>query len=132
MAALLFLLKLLEYRFFVQDLSIEIYIGSVAVLFTALGIWAGSKIIGKGRVKLVQVTDFQLNEKALEQSGISQREYEVLQLMAEGHSNQEIGEKLFISLSTVKTHTASLFVKLDAKRRTQAIQKAKELGLIGR
>lgn len=132
MAALLFLLKMLEYRFFVRDLSIEIYIGSVAVVFTVLGIWAGSKIIGKGRVRFVQVTDFQLDEKELERSGISQREHEVLQLMAEGHSNHEIGEKLFISLSTVKTHTASLFVKLDARRRTQAIQKAKELGLIGR
>jgi two-component system, NarL family, response regulator LiaR len=130
MAALLFLLKMLEYRFFVKDLSLEIYVGSVAVLFTAIGIWAGSKLIGKRKVKVIHQTQFDLDEAALKQAGISQREYDVLQLMADGLSNQEIGDKLFISLSTVKTHSANLFVKLDAKRRTQAIQRAKELRLI--
>ena len=130
MAALLFLLKMLEYRFFVRDLSLEIYVGSIAVLFTVIGVWAGSKLIGKRKVKVIHQTHFELDEAALKQLGISQREYDVLQLMADGMSNQEIGDKLFISLSTVKTHSANLFVKLDAKRRTQAIQRAKELRLI--
>ena len=71
-----------------------------------------------------------MNEKILTETGISKREHEVLELMAKGLTNQEIADKLFVSLNTVKTHTANLFVKLDAKRRTQAIQRAKELQLI--
>ncbi len=130
MAALLFFLKVLEYRFFVRDLSLEIYLGAVAVMFTIIGVWAGSKLISRGNVKVIQASSFEIDEATLDQSGISQREYDVLQLMALGMSNQEIGDKLFISLSTVKTHTANLFVKLDVKRRTQAIQRAKELRLI--
>jgi ATP/maltotriose-dependent transcriptional regulator MalT len=90
-------------------------------------------VCGQASDLLVPVSsdNFQLNEALLAQTGISKREYEVLELMAQGLSNQEIAEKLFVSLNTVKTHTSNLFVKLDAKRRTQAIQKAKELGLIG-
>jgi ATP/maltotriose-dependent transcriptional regulator MalT len=74
--------------------------------------------------------DFKLDENLLRQTSISKREYDVLELMARGLSNQEIAEKLFVSQNTVKTHLANLFVKLDAKRRTEAIHKAKELGLI--
>ena len=62
--------------------------------------------------------------------GISKREYEVLELMARGLSNQEIADALFVSINTIKTHVSNLFLKLDTKRRTQAIQKAKELRLI--
>ncbi|WP_339789653.1 LuxR C-terminal-related transcriptional regulator [uncultured Imperialibacter sp.] len=130
MAALLFLLKLLEYRFFVRDLSLEIYVGAVALLFVLIGVWAGGKIIGKRRTTVIVQRKFHLNEDELRRLEISQRELQVLQLMAEGFSNQEIADKLFISLSTVKTHTANLFSKLDSRRRTQAVQKAKELSLI--
>ena len=70
-------------------------------------------------------------EKALSDWNITPREYEVLQLIAQGLSNQEIAERLFLSLNTVKTHTSNVFSKLDVQRRTQAIQKAKELGLLG-
>jgi ATP/maltotriose-dependent transcriptional regulator MalT len=77
-----------------------------------------------------QAGEFKLNEKILTETGISKREHEVLELMAKGLTNQEIADKLFVSLNTVKTHTANLFIKLDAKRRTQAIQRAKELQLI--
>jgi two-component system, NarL family, response regulator LiaR len=128
MAALIGLLKFLEYRFFVRDLSIEFYIGIVAVLFVALGIWVGMRLT---RVKVVAADpDFTLDEKELKRLGISRREYEVLELISQGLSNREIAEKLFVSLSTVKTHSANLFMKLDASRRTQAVQRARELRLI--
>jgi NarL family two-component system response regulator LiaR len=132
LALLIFLLKFLEYRLFVRDLSLEFYIGIIALFCTAIGVWAGLRLTRPKKVLVAVSSDnFKLNEALLAQTGISKREYEVLELMAQGLSNQEIAEKLFVSLNTVKTHTSNLFVKLDAKRRTQAIQKAKELGLIG-
>lgn len=128
MAGLVFLLKYLEYQLIVRDLSIEFYVGIVAVFFTALGIWAGLKLT---RRKVVMVgPEFVLNESALQRTGVSKREYEVLELMAKGFSNQEIADKLFVSLNTIKTHSSNLFLKLEVSRRTQAIQKAKELRLI--
>jgi DNA-binding CsgD family transcriptional regulator len=131
MALLIFILKFVEYRFLVRDLSLEFYLGLVAVLFTVIGVWAGLRITGKKTVVITQpAMDFRLNEETLKQRGISKREYEVLELMATGLSNQEIADKLFVSLNTVKTHLSNLFTKLDVKRRTQAIQRAKELRLI--
>lgn len=128
MAVLFGLLKYVEYSFFVRDIPIEVYIGLIAVGFAVLGIWAGSKL---ARPKVVKLgPDFEVDEKEVDRLGISKREYEVLELIAEGLSNQEIAEKLFVSSSTVKTHTSNLFAKLDARRRTQAVQVAKELHLI--
>lgn len=128
LAGLIALLKYIEYRFVVRDLSLEFYIGVIAILFTGLGIWAGPRLT---RRKVVLVDpNFVLNEADLQRLGISKREHEVLELIAKGHSNQEIAEKLFVSVNTVKTHLSNLFGKLDAARRTQAIQKAKELRLI--
>jgi two-component system, NarL family, response regulator LiaR len=128
MAALTGILKLVEYRFFVRDLSLEFYLGVVAVLFTAVGVWAGMKLTR--RKVIVANPDFRLNEPELQRLGISKREYEVLELMAQGLSNQEIADKLFVSLNTIKTHSSSIFMKLDARRRTQAIHRAKEVGLL--
>jgi len=128
LAALVFVLKYLEYRLIVRDLSIEFYVGIVALFFTALGIWAGLKLTQK-RVVMVG-PEFIFNESELKRLGISRREHEVLELMAKGMSNQEIADKLFVSLNTIKTHSSSLFLKLEVNRRTQAIQKAKELRLI--
>jgi two-component system, NarL family, response regulator LiaR len=131
LAVLVFLLKFVEYRYFVRDLSLEFYVGLVAILFTGIGVWAGLKITGKKTVVVTQAaTDFKVNEDQLRQLGISKREYEVLELLARGLTNQEIGDRLFVSLNTVKTHLSNLFIKLDVKRRTQAIQKAKELHLL--
>ena len=131
LAVLVFILKFIEYRFFVRDLSLEFYIGLIALLFTGIGIWSGLKLTSKKViVTTIPATPFRLNETELKRLGISKREHEVLELMAQGLSNQEIGDKLFVSLNTIKTHTSSLFLKLDVKRRTQAIQKAKELQLI--
>jgi two-component system, NarL family, response regulator LiaR len=131
LAALVFLLKVIEYKFLVRTLSIEIYMGIVAILFTVLGVWGGLKLTTPKKIIVsVPQGDFVLNEDNLKSFGISKREHEVLELMARGLSNQEIADRLFVSLNTVKTHSSNLFIKLDVKRRTQAIQKAKELALI--
>ncbi len=128
LASLVALLKVIEYRYLIRDLSLEFYVGTVAFLFTGLGIWAGLKITRR-RTVLVN-PDFVLDETGLRRLGISRRELEVLELISRGLSNQEIADQLFLSLHTVKTHTSNLFLKLDVKRRTQAIQKAKELQFI--
>lgn len=128
MAAMIAVMKYAEYRFIVKDFSIEFYVGIVAVFFTAIGIWAGLKLTRK-KVVIVN-SDFTLDEAKLRRLGISKREHEVLELIAGGLSNQEIADKLFVSINTVKSHSSNLFLKLDASRRTQAIQKAKELRLI--
>jgi NarL family two-component system response regulator LiaR len=135
LALLLFGMRWLEYRFLILDHAMDLYVGFIAVIFTALGIWLAIKLIRPKTIvveKQVFVSDqqFQLNEQALENLGISRRELEVLALMSQGLSNQEIGAKLFLSLNTIKTHSARLFEKLEVKRRTQAIEKAKRLGLI--
>lgn len=119
---------MIEYRFLVRDLTLEFYIGIVAIFFTALGIWVGLKFTRK---KVVMINpDFHFNDKEQTKRNISKRELEVLELMAQGLANQEIADKLFVSLNTVKTHSSNLFSKLEVRRRTQAIQKAKELNLI--
>jgi two-component system, NarL family, response regulator LiaR len=125
---MVFVLKYLEYSILVRDLSIEFYVGIVAVLFTGLGIWAGLKLTRR-RVILVGA-EFVFNREEMQRLGISKRELEVLELMAKGLSNQEIADRLFVSLNTIKTHSSNLFLKLEVSRRTQAIQKAKELRLI--
>jgi NarL family two-component system response regulator LiaR len=138
LAFLLFLLKWLELRFIIFEHSFEIYIGFIAVIFTALGIWLALKL-SKPKIETVVVErevyvnrngNFILNTSLISQLELSKRELEVLSLLAQGLSNQEIAEKLFVSLSTVKTHIQNLFEKLDVKRRTQAIEKARSLNLI--
>jgi len=128
MAVLLGLLKLIEYKYFVRDIPLEFYIGSVAVMFTALGIWAGLRLT---RPKIIKVAGpFERDDAALKRTGISGREFEVLELIAAGLSNQDIADRLFVSTSTVKTHVSNLLAKLDASRRTEAIARAKEMRII--
>ncbi len=138
LALLLFLLKWLELRFIIFDYSFEIYIGFIAVIFTALGIWLALKL-SKPKIETVVVEkevyinsneNFVLNTSLISQLELSKREMEILGLLAQGHSNQEIATTLFVSLSTVKTHLQNLFEKLEVKRRTQAVEKAKRLHLI--
>lgn len=143
LAFLLFLLKWLELRFIIFDHSFEIYIGFIAVIFTALGIWLALKLSkptpGSYRVETVVVEkevyvnskeNFVLDTLLVSQLELSKRELEILGLLAQGYSNQEIATKLFISVSTVKTHNQNIFEKLAVKRRTQAVEKAKRLNLI--
>jgi NarL family two-component system response regulator LiaR len=128
MAVLIGLLKLVEYRYFVRDIPLEFYIGLVAVMFTALGVWAGLRLT---RPKIVRVEEpLPIDEDGIRKLGISKREYEVLQLVSDGLSNQEIADKLFVSTHTVKTHVSNLLAKLESDRRTQAIRRAKELRII--
>jgi two-component system, NarL family, response regulator LiaR len=134
MAGLFGLLKLAEYHYFIRDLSIELYLGLVAVFFSVLGVWAGLKLTRPKPLPAPQRVSKPLDKvqinAVLQNLGISPREYEVLSLIAEGLSNQEIANRMFISLNTVKTHSSNLFLKLDVKRRTQALQKAHDLGLL--
>jgi len=136
LALLLLLLKWLEWRFIIIDHAFEIYAGSIAVIFTALGIWLAIKLITP-KVKTVIIekqvfanTGFVLNQDELNRLRLSTRELEVLQLIADGLSNQQIAQRLFVSLNTIKTHTSNLFLKMEVERRTQAIEMAKRLGLI--
>lgn len=136
LALLLILLKTLEWNFLIVNHSVEVYAGSIALVFTILGIWLASKLITP-KVKTVIIEKevlsnfkFIFNVAELNKLRISLRELEVLQLMAAGLSNQQVADKLFVSLNTIKTHTSNLFTKLEAERRTQAIEKAKRLNLI--
>lgn len=129
MAVLVFVLKYVEYRYLLRDLRVEVYVGVVAMLFTALGIWMGTRMLTR-KVDPPVAEPARLDTEALQRSGISGRELEVLELIAQGRSNQEIADTLFISLPTVKSHSSSLFGKLDVKRRTEAVHKAKSLGII--
>jgi NarL family two-component system response regulator LiaR len=136
MAILFLLLKWLEWKFLLVHHSFEIYVGLIALVFTALGVWLALKIVSPKTViveKVVQVHTADatsLDPAAAQDLGISDREMEVLALMAEGLSNEEIADRLFVSLNTIKTHNSNIFSKLDVKRRTQAVQKAKSLRLI--
>ena len=138
LALLLFLLKWLELRFIIFHHSFEIYIGFIAVIFTALGIWLAIKlsrpkietVVVEKEVYVTKNENFVLDTSLVAQLELSKRELEILGLLAQGHSNQEIAAKLFVSLSTVKTHIQNLFEKLDVKRRIQAVEKAKRLSLI--
>ena len=132
---LIVVLKLIEYRFLVLERSLEIYGGLVALLFAGVGIWLGLRFTKTKETVVVKevpvlTREFVMDEARLEQLGITAREFEILELIARGMSNREIAEKLFVSENTVKTHSSRLFDKLSAKRRTQAVQIAKEMRLI--
>jgi DNA-binding CsgD family transcriptional regulator len=139
-------LRFVEYRFLVLDHSLEIYGGIVALIFSTLGIWLGLKLTRTRETVVVREVPvpvevpvevrvpvplpFTRDEARVAKLGVTPRELEILEAMAAGLSNREIAERLFVSENTVKTHTARLFDKLAAKRRTQAVQRAKEAGLI--
>lgn len=137
LAALLFVLKWLELRFIIIDHAFEMYAGAIALIFTGLGIWLALKLT-KPKVEtrfiekevVLHQKEFVLNQTELEKLGLSKRELEVLDLMSKGMSNQEIAGQLFVSLNTIKTHSSKIFEKLDVKRRTQAVEKAKRLSII--
>ncbi len=130
LALLVILIKWLDYRFIIKDVSLEIYVGIIASLCAILGIWMGLKLTNPKVVYTTTELDFIQDESKIKELGLSQRELDVLELIAKGHSNQEIAEALFISLNTVKTHSSSLFSKLGVNRRTQAVQHAKENRII--
>lgn len=138
LAILFFIVQWMEIRFLLFSNNIQIYILLIAVLFTGIGIWIAGKIrtpkvetlIVEKPVFVATTAHFEIDLSELSRRKISKRELEVLHLMAEGKSNQEIADELFVSLPTIKTHAANLFEKLDVKRRTQAVETAKRLRLL--
>lgn len=133
--ALIALLKAVEYRYLVIERSVEIYGGLIAAIFAATGIWLGLKLTRVRETVVVREVPappgpFIPNERKIEELSLTPRELEVLGLMAQGLSNKEIADRIFVSENTVKTHSSRVFDKLDARRRTQAVQKAKDFGLI--
>ena len=138
MALLLFLIKWLEAHFIVFNYRLDFFVGAIAIIFTVLGIWLALKLVKpKVETRIIEKEVYidisvqtEINQQAIAKLGISKRELDVLNLMASGLSNEEIAGKLFIGLNTVKTHSSSIFLKLDVKRRTQAIEKAKRLKII--
>lgn len=137
---LIALLKVLEYKFFLHAYPSEVYGGLVALIFSGLGLyfglrWARSREVEREVVVIREVRvpeggAFVLDAAKLQEVGLTQREHEILGLIAEGLSNREIAERLFVSENTVKTHSSRVFDKLGVNRRVQAVVKGRELGLI--
>ena len=131
---LITLLKVIEYKHFVHEYPGEIYGGLIALIFTALGIYFGLRLTRPKEVVVVREVEvekpFVANPETLKDVSLTPREHEILGLIARGLSNREIGETLFVSENTVKTHASRLFEKMQVNRRVQAVQKGKELGLI--
>jgi ATP/maltotriose-dependent transcriptional regulator MalT len=129
-------LKLIEYRWLLVAHSIEIYAALVAAIFAAVGIWLGRRITRPRETVVVREVlvpapaEFIRDEARLETLGITPRELEILGLIAQGLSNREIAERVFVSENTVKTHSSRVFDKLGARRRTQAVEIGKRLKII--
>lgn len=129
-------LQLIEYRWLVVEHSVEIYGGLVAAVFASVGIWLGLRLTSRTESVVVREVmvpapvNFVRDQSKLESLGITPRELEILELIAEGLSNREIAARVYVSENTVKTHSSRVFDKLGARRRTQAVQMGKELRLI--
>lgn len=123
--AILLLFQLSKYSLISGTLSIEIIIAIIAVVFFFIGIYLNKKSLHKKETHTKKI-----DLKKIESLELSKREYQILGEIALGLSNKEIANKLFLSESTIKTHVSNLLVKLNAKRRTQAIQIAKEINIL--
>ena len=120
-----FLLQWLEYQHWLRRFSTEFYLVFLSTTFTVFGIWIGHKLTQKP-----PTSQFTRNTQALRELAISDRESEVLTLLASGHNNQEIGQRLHISINTVKTHLQKVYAKLEVSHRGEAVQKARNLRLV--
>lgn len=120
-----FALQWLEYTYVTRAFATEFYVVLIALAFTGLGVWAGYRLTPKAAPAA-----FERNDAAAKSLGLTERECRVLELLAAGQANKEIARTLDVSPNTVKTHVANLFQKLEVERRTQAIQKARELRLL--
>jgi DNA-binding NarL/FixJ family response regulator len=120
------LLQWLEYQIWARMHAGTIYVALIAAVFMGLGIWMGRRLFRSEP----RTGSFTPNERAQASLGITERERQVLQLLAEGRSNKVVAAQLGVSPNTVKTHVARLFEKLRVARRTEAIQLARELGLV--
>ncbi|MEP0369319.1 MAG: response regulator transcription factor [Cyclobacteriaceae bacterium] len=120
---LLLIVQTLKHNFMIQEIELEVFGLVLVLLAIPVGVLLGRSWVRKQAVKSV-------NYKTASQDVLSEREMDVLKLVAQGHSNQEIADQLFVSLNTTKTHISSIYQKLGAQRRTQAVQKAIEIGII--
>lgn len=138
---LIAVLRVIEYRWLLVQHSFEIYGGLVAAIFAALGVWLGLKLtrpaapvvireVVEREVVVPAPAAFVRDDRQVGTLGLTPRELEILERIAEGLSNQEIAARLFVSENTVKTHASRVFDKLGAKRRTQAVQRARDLRII--
>lgn len=138
MASLIFGLKWIQWNFLIMENAIDIYLGLLAILFTMLGAWIASQLIKpkehtvfvEKQVVIHKSPVFKLNQAGLEKLNLTNREYQILKLIVQGYSNSGIAEKLFLSLSTIKTHVSNLYVKMNVKSRFQAIAVAKEMNIV--
>ena len=138
MAFILLLLKWMQWHFIIIKHSYEVYIALIALLFLGLGIWLAMKlsrpktttVVVEKEIYIESTGEFNINEAALNKLGLSKRELEVLELMSAGLSNDEIANKLYVSINTIKTHSKNLFEKMSVERRTQAIDMGKRLRII--
>ena len=134
--ALTVLLKHFEYRYFIRAYSLEVYGGLIAVVFVCFGIWLGLTLTRNAETVVIKEVmapspvSFVRNSANVAATGITPRELQILELIASGLSNKEIAETIYISENTVKTHSRRLFEKLNARRRTQAVQAGKRLGIL--
>ena len=126
LAAGAFGLQLIEYQYLVRNHATETYVVIIALGFMSLGVWVGLRLFRPAATQ----RDFVPNTQAQASLGISERELDVLRLLAAGRSNKEIANELAVSPNTIKTHIANLFGKLEVRRRTEAIGRARELGII--
>jgi len=125
LAGLAVLLQWAQYRYFVLQMPGEIYIGLVATIFVGLGIWVGMRLTAQP-----PSATFEPNEKAAKALGLTPREREILEHLAKGASNKEIARTLAVSPNTIKTHVASLYLKLGVSGRGKAVEAARSLALI--
>jgi ATP/maltotriose-dependent transcriptional regulator MalT len=117
--------------FFARDLALEAYIGILGVFCTILGGWIGWKLTRPKAIKEDEKSiAVEIGNSSDDKFGLSPREFEVLQLIAKGHSYQEIADHLFLSITTVKTHASNIFSKMNVQRRTQAVMLAQKSGLL--
>lgn len=137
-AILVFSLKWLQWKFLILTNSLEVYIGLIAVFFTVLGVWVATQfvkpkvqeIVVEKEIYVPHLEEDSINEAELEKFNLTEREYEVLQLLAKGCNNAEIADQLFLSISTVKTHVSNLLAKMDVNNRTHAVTKAQKLRIV--
>ncbi len=141
LGVLLLALKILQLKYILYHHSENIYIAIIALAFTLFGLWLSKHLFQKQTIEIAYIQQATLekdgpliqqdtNKMKIEQLGISRRELEILNMIALGFSNQEIATKLFISLSTVKSHASNIFFKLNVKSRTQAIDAARNLKIL--
>lgn len=126
LACAIALIKTFEYYYFSYKIKTDVFIGVVAVLFLLIGVYLGFKAGKKNNYTQQPAEPVKLPMEM----ELSPREIEVLKLIAAGFSNQEIADKLYLSLNTIKTHTNNIYSKLGVNRRTQAIETARNLNLV--